>query len=443
MTPSLKYLPLTLISALFLSACSDTWFGDDETPPLPGERISILELSKELEPENIAESAQGFVAPSEWDNEFWPQGGGYPNHAMQSLALGGELKQVWRADIGEGSSSRLPLNAQPIVVDGKVFTLDTRARLSAFSMQTGERLWQVNVAPNAEDDPVISGGVSFSGGVLYVTSGYNDVLAANPANGEIYWRKKIDAPSRAAPTIDSGRVFVTSLNNTLTTLDAKTGDILWDFTGLESSAGLLGGAAPAADSALVFPAFTSGEIYALRIENGAVAWSDNLASTLRLGGMSGLTDIKGLPVVDKGLVFAISYSGRIVAIDKQTGMRVWAKDIGGSETPWVAGNTVFVLSSDQTLVALARESGAIRWVTQMKRYEDVQKRKGAIQWAGPVLAGGRLILVGSGGRVAEIDPNDGKLTGQWSAGKDVRMAPVVAGGTLYLLAEDGSLLAYR
>lgn len=442
MTNSMRISACLLCTALLLSACSDTWFGDPEKTPLPGDRISILEMQNKLMPEGEAET--DFTLPEEWKNDFWPQAGGYPNHAMRHLALNqGELQLAWKTDIGAGSSSRMPLTTSPVVADGKIFALDTENELSAYSIQDGKQLWRIDARKTGEDESVIGGGIAFSGGVLYAGAGYDEVIAVNPANGEIYWRTKLDSPSRAAPTINDGRVFVTTQTNTLTALDAKTGSVLWDYTGLEGTASLVRAASPAAEAGLVIPAFSSGEIYALRIENGAMAWSDNLASMLRLGGLSGIADISGAPVIDKGIVFAISYAGRMVAIDAQTGMRIWTREIGGSDTPWVAGNSVFVLSSEGELVSLSRETGAVRWVTQMKRYADPDSRKNLIIWNGPVLAGGRLLVVGTGGRIAEIDPVTGKLTGQWSTGKNITLPPIVAGATLYLLADDGTLLAYR
>lgn len=437
-----RLLPLiAAVSVLSLSACG-SWFSDPEAPPLPGERISILEMQNQLMPEEKGLSA--FALPEAWDNDFWPQAGGYPNHAMQHLALNqGQLQRAWSADIGTGSTTRMPLVARPVVADGRVYALDTQNRLSAYNVQDGKQLWRIDARKIGEKESTIAGGVAFSGGVLYASAGYNEIIAVNPVNGEIFWRTAIDTPSRSAPTINEGRVFVVTQTNTLTALDAKTGTVLWDYSGMEGAASLVGGASPAAEAGLVVPAFTSGEIYALRVENGSLAWSDNLASMLRLGGLSGIADISGYPVIDKGLVFAISYAGRMVAIDAQTGMRIWTREIGGSDTPWVAGNSVFVLTSQGELVSLERETGAIRWVTQMRQYDNPEKRTGRILWSGPVLAGGRLIVTGTGGRVAEIAPDTGKLLTQWTVGKTLTIPPIVAGGTLYLLADDGTLLAYR
>lgn len=439
MKHALRVLPSLLTMAL-LAGCSLGDMFDDDPPPLEGDRVSVLEYTEALEPDNAVLEAEGLVTPPVWKNEFWPQAGGYPNHSMQNLALTeGPLKKIWSADIGEGSTSQIPLNAQPVLVDGRIFTLDTESYLAAFDVSTGKQLWRRNAGPVAEDDPVITGGIAYASGVLYVTNGESEILAVKPDTGDIIWRRKIPAPSRAAPTVMDGRVFITTLDNRLVALGAADGVPLWEYTALSETAGLVGGASPAADATMVVPAFTSGEIMALRVENGSVIWSDNLANLKRIGGLAGLSDIKAPPVIDKGLVIGISYSGRLAAIDSLTGNRVWQREISGSNTPWMAGNHIFVLSTENQLVAMGRETGTIRWVIGLPRYHKDEP----VIYTGPVLAGGRLILAGTAGRVLEINPETGEILRQWDSGGTVAIPPIVAGGTLYLLTEDGTLSAYR
>ena len=437
----MRFFTAAAICALLtLTAC----ITGDRDEPLPGQRISILDLQKSLEPDNAALDAQGFVAPQPWANEFWPQAGGYPNHSMQNLLLnGGPLAQGWSADIGDGARNGLPLTAQPVVVDGRIFTLDSAQTLSAFAAGNGERLWSIHVGDPGEKDPVIGGGVSYSRGRLYVTNGYDELLGIDPGNAAILWRARLPAPSRAAPTILDDRVFVATMDSRILALSTADGAMLWQFAGVSAQTGLLGAAAPAASTNIVVPAFSSGEIFALRVENGSVAWSDNLASYRRTSGLAGLADIRGLPVIDKGLVLAISFGGVMTAIDERTGNRVWQREIGGAETPWIAGNHVFVITAESQLVALGRDNGVIRWVTQLPRYGNEEKRRDPIFWTGPVLAGGRLIAAGSNGYVIEIVPESGETARYWKGGNAFRVAPVVAGQTLYLLDDNGTLYAYR
>ena len=194
---------------------------------------------------------------------------------------------------------------------------------------------------------------------------------------------------------------------------------------------------------MVVPAFSSGEIYAIRSGNGSVAWSDNLASSVRLGGMTALSDIRGLPIIDDNVVYAISFGGKVAAIDLMTGARVWQRDISGSKTPWIAGNRLYLISSEGQIVSLDKDKGTVIWVSQLARFKDKVERTGQIFWSGPLMAGGRLLAFSTDGRVAEIDPEKGTLIREWGSGENIKISPIVAGGTLYILSEDGDLIAYR
>jgi outer membrane protein assembly factor BamB len=434
-------LSLLLLSAS-LAACSDnSWFGDKERPPLPGERISALDFEKDLKPEGAG--ATPFENAAIVENTDWPQAGGHPAHVMGNLALSeNALKKVWSADIGEGSRGNLPLTAQPVVGGESIFTLDTDSAVSAFDLKSGDRRWRTDIRDVEEEDPVIAGGIALFGGLIYATAGYDELVCLDAVKGDIKWRAKLSGPSRAAPTVLGNKVYVTTLANSILALDAADGKVLWEFSGLAASTGLIGAASPAATEDLVVPAFSSGEVYALRAANGSVAWSDNLAGTLRLGGLTALSDIRGLPVIADNIVYAVSFGGKAAAIDLLTGARVWQKEISGSKTPLVSGNRVFLISSDARIVSLDRESGDVAWVSQLARYKDKNRRE-PILWTGPIMAGNRLMAFSSDGRVAEIDPAQGTLIREWDSGEDVRIAPVIAGGTLYLLSEDGDLIAYR
>lgn len=440
----LKKTLLCMSALSALCACSKVnslFDPDQDEVRLEGKRISVLELQKSLEPEG---EGREITPPAPWSSAFWPQSGGYPNHAMQNLVLSKDIKRAWKTSIGSGGSGALPLTAQPIAAEGRVYTLDTDFSLRAFDIQGGKLLWKTDVENEEEDEGVISGGVGYANGHLFVTNGYDEILKVKAADGKIVWRKPLPSPSRAAPTILDGRVYVTTLDNRVVTLNENSGERLWSYVGIAETAGLLGAASPAANASLVICAFSSGEITALRAENGTIAWSDNIASFREFGGgLESLSDIRALPVMDRGLVIALGFGGKMVAFDETTGARVWQREIGGSETPWLAGDNLFVLSNNQQLIALDIKDGRIIWVTPLPHYENEEKRKNPIIWKAPVMGSGRLLLTGSAGNMIEVNAVNGKILRRWEDGNTPAVAPVIASGSLFVLSEDGTLSAYR
>jgi len=436
-------LALAGILAVGLSACGGGgWLGDPEDPPLPGERKSVLEIETDLAPEASAETMDPAL-PAPRANELWPQAGGFPDHAMGQLARGPRLEIVWRADIGAGSRANRRLIGQPIVTPDHVVAMDTDSHVTAIDRKSGARAWRVDVAPEGEERDVIGGGIGYGDDRIHVTTGYARLVTLDAATGKRLWTRQIAAPARAAPTILGGRVFVLTVDNRLLALDAAAGTPLWQHTGLMETASLLGAPNAAAAGRLVVVGYSSGELVALRAENGAVAWTDNLATLRRAGGASQLSDIRARPVIDDGLVVAISQSGRMMGIEQRSGLRVWQRDIGGVEMPWLAGNLIYQITAGGELVALVRQSGAVRWVTGLPRWRDPQDKEGRILWSGPILAGGRLIVVSSHGRALEFDPRTGEQMASWRLPGPTHIAPIVAGGRLYVLTDKGRLICYR
>ena len=135
---------------------------------------------------------------------------------------------------------------------------------------------------------------------------------------------------------------------------------------------------------------------------------------------------KALPVIDRGEVYAISQSGLMAAFSVNTGERLWSRDIGGIQTPWAAGDYVYVLDNNARLICLTRKEGKVHWIHQLPQYENPEKKVDPIIWAGPVLISDRLVMTSSNGYAEAISPYDGKLAGRVEIPGATTIAPIVA-----------------
>jgi len=439
-----KILLLTTAS-LALSGCA--LFGrDNDRPktPVVGERLPVLvyEAKVEADPE-LAELT--VTLPEAIANDTWTQPGGNAAKAWGHLQATEGLSRAWSASIGQGSSATARLNAAPIVAGGRVYTIDTQAVVRAFSAANGAPAWSARIAKEGEKSSVaFGGGVSFGDGRIYATSGYGIAAAFDAATGQQAWRVDLGTPLRGAPTVEGNRIYVLSQDNQLFALNAANGETLWDSTGTVEQAGLLAAGAPAVAQDTVVVGFSSGELNALRVENGRPVWQDVLARTGRTTALAALTDIVASPVIDRGRVFAIGHGGRMAALELATGQRVWERNLAGTSTPWIAGDFIYAVTIEGELVALTRGEGRVKWVAQLPRWRDEEDKKGAIRWSGPVLAAGRLLLTGTNGELVAVSPLTGEVLSRTRVSDEtIYLPPVVAGGTVYVLAEDGRLTAFR
>jgi|APSaa5957512535_1039671.scaffolds.fasta_scaffold01528_2 outer membrane protein assembly factor BamB len=433
-------VPVMLVS---LAACDTFDFlGGSDDAPLPGERIAVLQAQDRITPSSqVADLSIRLPRPQ--INENWPQQGGFANHAMHHLALAVDPQEVWARSVGDGGDDDAPILSGPVVANGLVFTMDSDAVVTARRADNGETVWSADIEPEDEDDGNWGGGVVYDLGRIYAGTGFAQVVALDAATGREFWRTPVSGPMRSAPTAFGGKVYALTKDNQLFAIDAELGVVDWTHTGIEEGAGLIGSASAAVDGDIVIVPYSSGEIFALRAENGRQLWSDNLAAIRRVDAVSALADIRGRPVVDRGRVYAISHSGRMVAIDLASGRRAWEAEVGGVNQPWIAGDFLFVVSTEGDVVALVAENGLVRWVTPLGQFEDPEDREGLINWSGPVLASDRLIVTGSHGVAVALSPYTGEIIGEIEMPDDVSLPPILADETLYFQTDGARLIAYR
>lgn len=431
--------------AFSLSACEtlDQFITPGVKVEVKGERVPVLQTASAVEVDPKLKN-DPVVLPKPVVNADWPQPGGYADNVMHHLSAVGKLNRDWSTSIGSGSSSDTRLTASPVVSGGKVYVLDAEVNVSAYDAKSGDRLWRVDLTPNDEDaEEGFGGGVAVDNDKVFVSTGFGFVAALNAKNGQEIWRRSATVPFRAAPVVNGGRVFVATQENQLMALAEDDGRVLWDHRGIAESAGILGSNSVAVSGDLVVVPYTSGELFALNVRNGRAVWSDTLARSGGLTPLSSLADISGRPVIDRGLVFANSHAGRLVAIDMRTGERAWTIDVGGTQRPWVVGDYVYVITDNAQVLCVRRADGRVRWIHQLAAYRDPEGRRGAIAWSGPVLVSDRLIAVSSEGYAVSISPYTGEVLGQIDIPDKAFIAPVVANNTVYVLTDDARLTALR
>lgn len=434
-------VPVAIAALAALSACGIFKGGDKKTPVL-GQRVPILAAETGI----VADSTIADVAvvlPPAAVNADWSQPGGNAAKSMGHLALAATPARAWSASIS-GSTGRARLAAAPIVAGGTLYVIDTDAVVHAFDAQSGAAKWQLATVKGKENrNAAFGGGVSVEGARAFATNGLGEVVAIDAATGAEAWRVKPGGPLRGAPTVAGGNLYVLSQDNQMFALSQADGAVIWQQSGTLESQGVFGVAAPAVAQGTVVVGYSSGELGAYRYENGRSLWNDTLARSTISTSVSSLADIDAEPVIDEGRVYAVGQGGRMAAIELASGQRLWEQNVAGISTPWVAGEWLFLVTDDARLIAIARGTGKIRWISQLRAWRDEEDKKGPISWTGPVLAGDRLWLANSRGQLVSASPADGSVGATIELDGPVSLSPIVANNTVYVLTDKGRLSAYR
>lgn len=435
-------LVLGLAAVALLTACAE------KEEILPGKREDIRAILNDAgAPDTPATAAVStrLTLPRAAVNGSWTHRIGTPKYRPAHPALAAAPALAWSADIGAGDGKRNRITADPVVDQGRVFTLDAEALVTATST-AGQTLWKTNLTPPRDGrDEASGGGLAIGAGKLFVSSGFGTLTAIDPASGDIAWQQDLGATGSGAPTVYGGLVYLVSGDNTAWAIETDTGRVRWQLTQAADVNNVLGASAPALNDKFAIFAYGDGGLHGAFREGGLRLWSSFVSGQRRFKSVAKVSDITGDPVIDGDTVYVGSHSGRLVALDINTGDRQWTAPEGAIGPVWPAGGSVFALTDQNELVRLNARDGSRIWGTKLPNFVKYNPRKASEVYAhyGPVLAGGQLVVASNDGLLRFFDPATGTLARTVAVPGGATTAPVVAGGTLYVVGTKGQLFAFR
>lgn len=435
---------LGLVTALSLTACSK------EEAILQGDREGIRDVLRSQQATAEADTAnqdrsQPISLVAAQSNNNWPQSAGTPATRTAHPALSAAPQLVWSTSIGVGDGRKERITATPVVADGRVFTLDASARVTAVST-SGETLWSRDLVPaNDAAKDATGGGLAYDGGTLYISSGFGLMTALDAATGAEKWQQNLRATGSGTPTVAGDLVYLVAGDELAWALEKDTGRIRWQLSATPNLHNVMGAPAPAVSDKYVVFAFGSGEVQGAFRKGGLRLWDSQVAGQRDGYSIARVGDITGDPVIDGDKVYVGSHSGRTVALGLANGERLWTADEGALEPVWPAGDSVFLVSDRNELVRLSAKDGSRIWATRLPFFTSNKPRRQAEIYAhhGPVMAGGQLVVASGDGYLRMFDPVSGKLTNRIDLPGGATTEPVVAGGTLYVVSRKGQLHAFR
>lgn len=475
MQVNLKILS-TVAACALITGCSTVqntagrlWpFGDDDNSPQAiaseGERVSILQFEQSVEVDP-ALANRPINLPTPQAITSWTQPGGTAENLVEHVQAGEGFDIAWRRDIGEGSGRTTQVTSPIVAADGRIYVMDGHNQVTAVDAASGDIVWRHGITNDERDrrsffslslggggeNQGFGGGVAVAGGRVFVTSGLRVVTALDAATGDVVWTSEVESPIHGAPTVAGGRVYAVDVDNQVIAFDVNSGAQAWSYQAIAEPARILRASSPAVTGETVVTPFSSGELVALRTSNGQQLWQQVLSRTNRTNALSEIRDIAGRPVISRGMVYAGSHSGLFASMDVRTGTPRWQLPIATLNAPWVAGDAVYVVSKAGEIIAINRESGQVYWIYDLN--EERQRQEGGVFglfdrtvrpiWSGPLLATNRLVMVSSEGEAVAVDARTGVEQASMDLGGPAYIAPIAYNGMIYVLTDEGQLVAIR
>lgn len=423
-----KYIFLT--TAVILVGCSSK-------EPLVGKREAILETSfKDI---GIEKDPSPVVLDPVQFNSDWTQ----PNFNAQNTYAplmfepSTNFSSFWSTSLDYHSTNDAKILSSPVIAEGKIFVVDAGGIVYALSQKNGDRIWRSSTTLK-EKEGQLGCAIAYSQGKVIVSSSFGEVFAFNAANGKVLWRVKLSGICRGdGITIYNNSIYLLCADSSLHVLSLDDGKTLWTHMGVTPETSFIGGASVAVSEDIAYVAYPSGEVYALSNRDGSVLWDAVLSKYSVTDASYAMIHPRASVVLNGNLVYFVTANHQIVAFDRYSGKRVWEKDFGGTSTPIVSGNSLFLFNAPSEVVCLNASSGACKWKT------EISNSLGVLEKFGMVMTKDYLISVSPSGDIYFLGLVDGKIKRKLSTSKSVTVNPIIADGVIYILSDDAELSAYK
>src|SRR4030042_4568533 len=221
--------------------------------------------------------------------------------------------------------------------------------------------------------------------------------------------------------------------------------ILLSCIALVGCSGARGWPGTYAEDDVLYAGSKDGSVLALNPDSGSRKWewspgvsqSAGLGAVACAGGVSGGGFAGGMsygsPSISDGMVYVASYSGKVYAIDAESGIEKWSYDAKSAIAGGVAiGNgTVFVGSSGGKLTALDFQDGSLKWESPAQNHI----------WTTPVVADGIVYFGSLDHYIYALDTVDGTEKWKYETGGSVASTPLIVYGGVYVGPFDNKFYA--
>jgi len=337
------------------------------------------------------------------------------------------LDEQWSRSIGEGQGETF--NMLVPAVDGEtLFAADVTGVVKAIERTSGDVLWEQDL------ELPVSGAIGAGAGLVVVGTLKGQVIALNAGSGEEQWRAQVTSEVLSAPQTNGDVVVVQTQDDRLIAFDAATGSQRWIYENTPAVLTLRGTSTPIVTNRLVVAGLSTGTVLALDARRGLPVWEQRVAVPQGRSELDRVVDIDGSLLLSGGVVYAVSYQGRVAGLDLESGRVLWQREASSYAGIAQGYGNVYVSQANGTLESIDERSASALWSN-----ESLARR----QLSAPEVLSSYVVVGDLEGYIHLLSQVDGRFVGREkvdSAG--VRARPLVVGDWLYVCGNSGELVAY-
>ncbi len=327
-----------------------------------------------------------------------------------------------RVDVWEGSPA--------IVVEGKqLFIAHPRGRVRALDAECGCRQW------NVETEEALTGAIGSGDGYLLLGTRKGELLALSGKDGSMLWRSELSSEVMSAPQVSQGVIVARTNDGKMFGLNAQSGERLWVYETIVPSLSLRGVGAPLIVDDKVFAGFSNGKVAALTVSNGKLLWEKVVALAKGRSELERLVDVDAELAYGDGILYAVAFQGRLIALDVTSGRIIWAREFSSHSGIVLDERQLFISDDEGQVMALDRRTGATLWRQDKLMRRDISS---------PVIHDGKIVVGDFEGYLHWLSTEDGRFVMRRSIDDvAVTVRPLMINDFLYSVSHLGTITALR
>ena len=336
------------------------------------------------------------------------------------------IRMLWQASVGNGAEGQL-VKLAPYYQDGRLYVASHDGLVEVLEAASGAVVWK------RETGLQISGGPGVGDGLVLLGSIDGELLALDADTGEERWRGRVSSEVLSIPRAGEGVVVVHTVDGKLFGLDAEDGSQRWLYDRSVPVLSLRGSGSPVISDGMVIAGFASGKLVALNLDSGDVVWEVTVTAPRGRSELERMVDIDGDPLVVDGVVYVASYNGELAAVSQDTGVVLWRRPMpayAGAATDWV---DLYITDSSGEVWALDPQNGAALWKNKKLKYRRL---------SAPAVLGDYVLVGDFEGYVHWLSREDGRLLARIRVGSaPISNRPLVVDDVAYVYGDGGALAA--
>ncbi|MAH89113.1 MAG: hypothetical protein CMJ06_03605 [Pelagibacterales bacterium] len=429
---------LFLLIIFFITSCGTREYLGFEKKKvrLEGKRVSILNEDKIKDPDSVKSSTNIVLEKTAILNN-WPQSYNSPSHLSTNHLSDSKLGSFKSIVSGSGENKQSKILSQPVIDNNILFFLDAKSYVISFDLKNNKILWKKNISLEGEKDHNIGGGVVIYKNAVIVNSPYGQIISMDKLSGKVLWKINVESSIRSAPTVFDNKLLSLTLSNKLYVLNGDNGNLLWQHQGIFNNTTLMDTPKVAVDENIVIVPYSNGDFFALNLSNGKEIWRNSFIDLEIKETTNAFSDIDAFPVIKKDIVIISSAIGKLIAVNKKNGSKLWSRDIFTTQTPLVNGNSIFLVNNNKEVICLNILDGGSRWVLPIEK--EISDNNKYI-WLPPVLNNSQLLLVGGYKKLISIDVFSGQIKTKKNLSSFPASSPIIVNKKIYLMLRNGDII---